>query len=506
MSDSSLTSIKQDMVTRCPQCSTSFRVTHAQLKTAKGAVRCGSCLRIFKAMDYLLTPANKPRPAPKSSAAATNAPKSGTSAAKPEGRLQFDQSAIDAMSAAEAMNAPEAETAAPAPKIDEETIEDTNPGIQLDADDDDDELLFSDDMDETGKNAPDATVPRSLDSDLSESFLELDTWEPEAKSLFEREVKEKEHNPNEAPGASHDDEAWALSLLQELEEEEPAAADQTADTAPPAPPAAPRNAEPSAPETPTKVMIPGTNAVDLHSDERAPSSDAAANRRVKSAAARKAPDPAKEPDFEAAEAMHADADQQALDDNNFDELFAEDRGREYLAYIQPEPVELAFGKNVRTWPRKLLWASLSLVACLGIVAQTAWFKFDYFSRVEPYRDWYALACPVLGCSLPTRVDRSKIRAYNLVVRSHPRTSQALMVDTILLNTAPFQQPFPDLVLTFANLEGEPLASRRFRPDEYLGGELAGRRLMPERQPVHLSLEVVDPGPAAVNYTASIPGT
>src|SRR6187402_31219 len=48
------------MVTRCPKCATAFRVTTTQLESAKGSVRCGSCLHIFKAHDDLVSaaPAN----------------------------------------------------------------------------------------------------------------------------------------------------------------------------------------------------------------------------------------------------------------------------------------------------------------------------------------------------------------------------------------------------------------------------------------------------------------
>ncbi len=37
-------------VTRCPRCQTAFRITKTQLKAANGAVRCGSCLKVFNAM------------------------------------------------------------------------------------------------------------------------------------------------------------------------------------------------------------------------------------------------------------------------------------------------------------------------------------------------------------------------------------------------------------------------------------------------------------------------
>jgi len=42
------------MITRCPACATSFRVTPEQLKAVHGKVRCGQCQRIFNALDTLL--------------------------------------------------------------------------------------------------------------------------------------------------------------------------------------------------------------------------------------------------------------------------------------------------------------------------------------------------------------------------------------------------------------------------------------------------------------------
>ena len=39
--------------TRCPHCAAQFKITDEHLKQARGAVRCGSCLQIFQANDYL---------------------------------------------------------------------------------------------------------------------------------------------------------------------------------------------------------------------------------------------------------------------------------------------------------------------------------------------------------------------------------------------------------------------------------------------------------------------
>ena len=42
------------MLTRCPACKTTFRVTTAQLKVRVGQVRCGTCQEVFNALDALV--------------------------------------------------------------------------------------------------------------------------------------------------------------------------------------------------------------------------------------------------------------------------------------------------------------------------------------------------------------------------------------------------------------------------------------------------------------------
>jgi len=43
------------LTTRCPACSTSFRVTPQQLQARQGTVRCGRCATVFNALDNLAT-------------------------------------------------------------------------------------------------------------------------------------------------------------------------------------------------------------------------------------------------------------------------------------------------------------------------------------------------------------------------------------------------------------------------------------------------------------------
>jgi hypothetical protein len=47
-----------------------------------------------------------------------------------------------------------------------------------------------------------------------------------------------------------------------------------------------------------------------------------------------------------------------------------------------------------------------------------------------------------------------------------------------------------------------VASRLFRPGEYLAGEAAHMRRMPPETPVRISLSIVNPGNDALNYSLS----
>ena len=42
-----------NIVTRCPECKSAFRVEPDQLNTAAGMVRCGVCLTVFEAADHI---------------------------------------------------------------------------------------------------------------------------------------------------------------------------------------------------------------------------------------------------------------------------------------------------------------------------------------------------------------------------------------------------------------------------------------------------------------------
>jgi len=93
----------------------------------------------------------------------------------------------------------------------------------------------------------------------------------------------------------------------------------------------------------------------------------------------------------------------------------------------------------------------------------------------------------------------------LVVRKHAQISNALVIDAMLLNATEQPLLFPELDIYFSDLAKTPVASRRFKPAEYLSGELSGQTIMPPGRPVHVALEIVNPGDAAVNWSMLVAG-
>lgn len=175
---------------------------------------------------------------------------------------------------------------------------------------------------------------------------------------------------------------------------------------------------------------------------------------------------------------------------------------EVLQDLTDDPLQLDWQKRRSPWGRRLLWSALVLLAAAGLAGQYIAYHFDELARQDQYRPWFQQFCPQIGCTVPSKVDIGKIKSSNLVVRSHPEFSGALVVDAIIYNRATFSQPFPLLELRFADLNGHLIASRRFKPGEYLNGDLEGMAEMPPQTPIHIALDILDPGPKAVNYSLS----
>lgn len=178
------------------------------------------------------------------------------------------------------------------------------------------------------------------------------------------------------------------------------------------------------------------------------------------------------------------------------------RRNEPMLDLSDDPLQLDWQKPKPRRGRRFAWALLILLALAALAGQYIWYHFDELARQDQYRPWFQQLCPQIGCKVPSKVDINLLKSSNLVVRSHPEFKGALVVDAIIYNRASFSQPFPLLELRFADPNGQLIASRRFKPSEYLSGEMAGKAEMPPQTPIHIALDILDPGTKAVNYSLS----
>ena len=85
------------------------------------------------------------------------------------------------------------------------------------------------------------------------------------------------------------------------------------------------------------------------------------------------------------------------------------------------------------------------------------------------------------------------------VVSHPNAENALLITSTIKNNAEFVQAFPDMVLTFSDINQKVIAHRTFKPEEYLAKDVDIAQGMAPGIPIRITLEIVDPGEAAVNF-------
>ena len=136
---------------------------------------------------------------------------------------------------------------------------------------------------------------------------------------------------------------------------------------------------------------------------------------------------------------------------------------------------------------------------LVLIGQYAYFNRNELSQYPELRPWLTQFCALVSCNTPLRRDVSRISLVNRLVQSHPSQPNALLIEATLVNEADFPQPYPLLEIRFSDLNNQLVAGRRFRPSEYLPAGTSFQAGMPPHQPVHISLEIADPGKEAVSF-------
>ena len=429
-------------VTQCPHCQTSFRVSHAQLSVARGVVRCGSCLQVFNAAKQLLEQRSGKSPAE------TQAPLPAPPVIPPE----------PVVIQAEAPAKPAQPWKASAIELDSLDLDDLDLDEEL-ARLEQREIQLPETFGREGHSRHDDSA---LSARRDSAEIENEQW---VDSLLNDDAQEHLHveasaapETNEAPEpTSHHRTEPSLSLDSAALDDEPEAQ-------------GPRLSESQS------VPLPKENP------ERWSAIDGDEPDTLDESQERQEPKP-----------KRGRSEPGLLDEGARDKP---------LLDLTDDPLQLDWQKPKPRWGRRFFWGLLIVLASAALAGQYIWYHFDELARQDQYRPWFQQVCPQIGCTVPSKVDIKLLKSSNLVVRSHPDFKGALVVDAIIYNRASFSQPFPLLELRFADPNGQLIASRRFKPSEYLSGEMAGKAEMPPQTPIHIALDILDPGTKAVNYSLS----
>lgn len=463
------------LITRCPKCATAFNVTEAHLNTANGAVRCGSCLNVFNGRENLTSTLKR-------------SPASTLLDDDDDDLLISDDLELDEHIDDELDDDPA-----------HERVQSILEKAKSDDDDsDDDESWALALLEEEGHNPSKLGLKRNSPNQpvqqekrKQKTVKEAPTGKLKPKPVAPDDLSVSRHSTTKAV---FDDSKIARSSLldetdspieaEELDREASIADDLAQQTV--------ADAQASA------DIAPPTEATPEITPQAAPISEPTqAAQKAQEYAEAKAQEPESEPEINEAD---LDELRQELAASKPQEPEAP---RTLVDAIEVEAVELHVTSNKSRWLSRIVWSLLVVIAGTALAAQVAWLKFDEWSLEDPYRDYYAIACKHIGCTLPIRKDIRQIRTSNLLVRVHPSQQNALLVDVVIQNHAHYEQPFPKLTLVFSNIKDKVVASHSFSPQEYLGGDLVGATMMPSLKAIHLSLDLEDPGKGAVSYKIKI---
>jgi predicted Zn finger-like uncharacterized protein len=150
--------------------------------------------------------------------------------------------------------------------------------------------------------------------------------------------------------------------------------------------------------------------------------------------------------------------------------------------------------------KQLPWIIGSLLLLLVFSSQLAWQWRDTLIQHATGRQLLGGICWIAGCDLPIRRDTDKIVIQGRNLSTHPNKPEVLLMQLSMINTAAFEQPFPQLQLTLYNDKGKLIARRTFTPSDYLPSGMAENAMMPKAQPVLVEMELADPGSEVTGFT------
>jgi predicted Zn finger-like uncharacterized protein len=147
--------------------------------------------------------------------------------------------------------------------------------------------------------------------------------------------------------------------------------------------------------------------------------------------------------------------------------------------------------------RQWLWGAGILALLLLLVVQVVYY-LRYELVADPrYQQQVLNLCRLLPCDEQRFHSPQQVRLTERNVFTHPTRDHALLISGRLVNQAPFAQRPPLLRISLSDLQGNLIADRLFKPEEYLTDPDIQR--LPPGRAIPFRLEIFDPDEKALTY-------
>ncbi len=145
-----------------------------------------------------------------------------------------------------------------------------------------------------------------------------------------------------------------------------------------------------------------------------------------------------------------------------------------------------------------LWLALSLAMVLLLGWQTV-SALQSGRLILPEKPWSQKLCQTLRCAQSSQqVDLGAISLLSRNIRPHPGRDAALLISASMTNANPDNLMFPVLEIKLSDLNGDVVAMRRFKPEEYLTPEIVATGFKSNTL-VPIRLEINSPSDEAVAF-------
>lgn len=458
------------MYTRCPKCSTCFRVTDRHLAVAKGKVRCGQCQLVFNA------PENAIDDLPiKSTTAITSINSSLTT--PPKTTLKKVSVPVQPKEKLEPEIKPTADKKISTTEFNAEAtlIAPTNasPNNKADVVKDDDDL-FDDSFDLNAAIDELTQATEEIDDNIVGGVSKID----KAENFSPTDRRNDNISATDAENT-----AAVSNIIKEMEGQLPL-----------------NISEPTADK---KEIEEEFIFLDLEDEPNNSVIDDNTIQDVKIEVS--------QPTFvESIEVKNINSDA-AIDENNLEYEIDENKLLEQTNDDDFQNNELDIPLELRNDIKRLqmptptrfhplIVFSFFIILVILSFSQLAYFRaHQLISSVPSSMPLIELFCNQLNCNYSGPLNTKKIQLLSRDVRLHPKEKKALLISAALVNNADFAQPYPKIHIRLSDISGNVVAERIFNAKTYLGKLNNPFLLMKPKIPVHIKFEVVDPGKDAINF-------